>query len=125
MKNNLLLIVLILVSCKNSNENLAPEIYLYSDEISLGVVNYSDTIRGSFFAYNTGTDTLYITKVGVSCGCTDGHSEKPYVLAGDSTKILFSYSPANDKDSVQKSLIIENNSAEPFKLVYIKAFVKR
>lgn len=104
-------------------ENKQPGIKLNSDVINLGVINSSDSIKKSFFVYNT--DTLFIKKVGVSCGCTNGHSDKPYILIGDSATIFFTYSPANDIDSIQKSLIIENNSAEPFKLVYLRAFVKK
>lgn len=107
----IILSLLFFTACKNSNENKKPDIKINSDVISLGVVNSSDTIKKSFFVYNTGLDTLFIKKVGVSCGCTNGHSDKPYVLAGDSATIYFTYSPANDIDSIQKSLIIENNSA--------------
>ncbi len=127
MKNNvfLSLIILILTACQNSVNQKQAKIKVDNDVVNLGQVNAIDTIKTSFYACNIGGDTLFITKIGVSCGCTNGHSDKDFVLPGDSAKINVTYTPTNDVDSVQKSIIIENNSAEPFKLVYIKAFVKR
>lgn len=117
--------LLFFTACKNSTEAKKPLIKLNNEIINLGVLSPADTVRKSFPVYNSGTDTLFITKVGVSCGCTNGHSDKLYVLPGDSANIFFTYSPANDIDSVQKSLNVKNNSAEPFKLVYLRAFVRR
>ncbi|MBK7347654.1 MAG: DUF1573 domain-containing protein [Chitinophagaceae bacterium] len=121
----LLFLVLLLASCKNSRISRLPELRLSSEVINLGTVKALDTIKKYFLVYNTGSDTLFIKKVGVSCGCTNGYSNKKFILPNDSATIFFTYSPANDIDSIQKSLIVENNSIEPFKLVYIKAFVKR
>lgn len=114
------------IGCHTPNdEKKFAVLQLKSEVIDLGIITSNDSIHISTKVYNTGTDTLKINKIGVSCGCTSGQIDKKNIMPGDSSVISLSYSPVNDSGKTQKNIIIENNSSEPFKLLKLQGVVAK
>jgi len=118
----ILLLYYVFYGC--NTEAKAPFLKLETDIINLGNIISNDTLKVRFKIFNTGNDTLRILKLGTSCGCTDGYVHKKILLPNDSSLVSLNYSPILDRDSIVKSIIIENNSLEPFKLVRLVGFKK-
>jgi hypothetical protein len=117
-------LLILLFSCTGEPSG-GPVLRIMQDTINLGIVRIRDSVKVNIPIYNIGNDTLHIKKVGVSCGCTSGYSHKKYLPPMDSTLVTIAYSPENDKDSFSKSVIIENNSKEAFKLITIIGVIPR
>ncbi len=127
MKINYLMLALYISfmsgGCRPSGSEGLPVIETEKDIFDLGRVHSSDSIHFSFKIYNKGADTLKVLKYGGGCGCTNIEIGKTKLLSGDSSTVNVLYLPNEDVDSVYKSIILETNSREPYKVVRLRAFV--
>ncbi|MBC8146322.1 MAG: DUF1573 domain-containing protein, partial [bacterium] len=63
---------------------------------------------------NTGTDTLKITEVKPSCGCTTAPLDKNVLLPGDTASVMVSVDVAHSSGPVSKNMTSNSNdSAKP------------
>jgi|GEM_PF-6802743 len=95
---------------------------------SLDTIRFNEIQRGSVQEavvklYNDGGDTLKLGRLAMTCGCTGGELGKNVVLPGDSTDLSVVYDsnsdPGNSGGIIDKSIIVENNSNEMFKIISI------
>jgi hypothetical protein len=71
---------------------------------------------------NTGTDTLKISEVKPSCGCTTAPLDKKVLLPGDTASVKVSVDVKNSSGSVHKNLtVFSNDSTNPALAVSLKA----
>lgn len=75
---------------------------------------------------NTGTDTLHITEVKPSCGCTTAPLDKNMLLPGDTAHLEVSVDVANSSGQIVKNMTINSNdSARPSISMQLKANLVR
>lgn len=93
---------------------------LESDIVNIGKIPVGDSTNVELIVKNTGSDTLKISGLGYSCGCTDGEIQNSSIAPNDSGMISLKYKNSEDLDAIEKTIIIENNSEIPFKAVNIR-----
>ncbi|MBP7557532.1 MAG: DUF1573 domain-containing protein [Chitinophagaceae bacterium] len=127
MKNSqsifIFLIPFFISSCSNKNFKEHPIITAEKDIFNLGRIHKNDSVRLSFKIYNTGGDTLKVLNYGGGCGCTDIEVGKTKIFSGDSSSVNILYLPNQDIDSVYKSIVLETNAIERYKVIRLKAYV--
>jgi hypothetical protein len=75
---------------------------------------------------NTGSDTLNITNVRPSCGCTTAPIDKNLLLPGESGKINVEIDMTTRTGPTTKTITVYSNDPKnPAQIIYLKADVKR
>lgn len=97
-----------------------PVLTLEKDTIQVGTIKRGDSILVSIKVFNSGDDTLKLTDLAMSCGCTKGVFTSNTVIPGQIVSISLEYKNAGDIGSFDKSVVIENNSDNPFKILRIQ-----
>ena len=64
-------------------------------------------VTTNFVITNEGSDTLKITKVSASCGCTAVIPEKNELKLGESTNIKVTFIPKEDQESKARLLLLK------------------
>jgi hypothetical protein len=77
----------------------------------------------TFFFSNTGTDTLSLSNVKASCGCTTADWSKGPVLPGQMGYIKAEYHPKNRVGIFNKSITVTSNAKVPTQVLIIKGEV--
>ncbi|MFH0866441.1 MAG: DUF1573 domain-containing protein, partial [Bacteroidota bacterium] len=80
-------------------------------------------VSHTFFFSNTGTDTLKLTNVKPSCGCTTADWSKGPVLQGQKGYIKTEYDPKNRPGTFSKAITVTSNATEPIQVLIIKGEV--
>jgi hypothetical protein len=75
-----------------------------------GDVMYGNKVRHTFTFINTGSDTLKITKIVTTCGCTVPESYDKSVPPGGSGTIVVEFNSLNKFGVVTRSLSILSNA---------------
>ena len=112
-----------LLSCKSKEAKEKPVITSEKDLFDLGRIHKNDSVHIRFRIYNTGGDTLKVINYGAGCGCTNIKLDNTKILSGDSSTVNVLYLPDQDIDSVYKSIVLETNAIERYKVIRLKAFV--
>lgn len=90
------------------------------DTIDLGILTTYDTVSQTVKITNTGSDTLYISKITASCGCTVPKLTDTIIASGEFASVQVKYKPKdNDTGYFTKSVIFRTNCEEPFKLLRV------
>jgi len=125
MRINIFLIALLAVvgiSCNEPKKEANVEAIFKSemDTINFGTLTSYDTIERKVNITNTGTETLYISNVMASCGCTVPKLADTLIEAGKSTAIRIKYKPhKGDSGKFSKSVVLKTNCKDPFKLIRV------
>lgn len=90
-------------------ENPSPELVFRKDFINLGTVLQHDTARVAFHFTNNGSDTLHITSVQTSCGCTIAKLPKKSYAPGESGVINVSFDAGDKFGQIQKETMVASN----------------
>lgn len=119
-------ISLFVIGCNSEQEKTRePKLYVENSVVNFGSVFNTDTVYLQVKISNTGDDTLQLYKAGASCGCTTPKLHSKTLAPNESTLMDIRYRPNEDVDSVTKTIMIDNNSKEPLKVIKIKGFIKR
>lgn len=89
-------------------------IFINPNTKNLGTVIYGDVARATFDLTNNTRESIKITRVTTSCGCTKAVVEKEILEAYESTKVNVTFDPAVHKDDtdlgdITRTIYIETN----------------
>jgi len=100
-----------------------PRMTLPVTSMNFGYAPQNGKISCRFRLYSSGQDTLRITNVRTSCGCTQAPLDKKVVPPGDSTEVEVVFNTGQYSGKVTKTAYIATNTGEPEKQVTITAEV--
>lgn len=89
-----------------------PKIILLENNYNFGKINEGEVVSHKFVIVNGGTDTLKITKVKASCGCTAAEPIKKMLIPGDSTSIEVKFDSRRRRGPQRKFVYIFSNDPE-------------
>ena len=90
----------------------APKIIPLEKEFNFGDVLEGKTVVHDFVIFNEGGDTLKISKVKASCGCTAANPTKTTLIPGDSTSIKVEFNTKRRKGAQRKFIYVFSNDPE-------------
>ena len=121
MTRLLFIIVLIfaLISCQTSTQykNKPPELIFEKDTVNIGEIPLGDSTTFRIDVKNAGMDTLEIKNIAFGCGCTVGKIKDKHLGYNQKTVLEVKYVNHGDINNIYKTVILENNSKEPFKIL--------
>ena len=79
------------------------------DFIDLGSINQRDTVHAEYHFRNDGSDSLHITSVETSCGCTVVRLKKKWYGPGESGIIHVSFDANGKFGEIRKEIMVESN----------------
>jgi|SRR6478752_3303719 hypothetical protein len=107
--------LLILLSC---SQKKGPLIYYSERIINLGNISFNKTFNGSIWIKNVGDETLNLSDISTDCSCTVPGIKKAKILPGDSLRLPFIITPAED-GFIQQSIYINNNSVNESRVLFL------
>lgn len=115
-------LAIIAASCDNSSKQKHGSAVFKSekDTINFGDISALAESEQEIKIMNDGSDTLYISKVVASCGCTVAALNDTLIESGKSTTLHVRYKPdPKDTGFFSKSIVLRTNCEDPFKLIRI------
>ncbi len=101
-----------------------PAIRFETDDHDFGMVpEESGPISHAFTFVNTGDDSLRISQVKASCGCTTPSWSKEPIAPGDTGVVVAQYNPLNRPGTFRKSINVTSNAEPTTQVLYIKGVV--
>lgn len=91
---------------------LGPKIIFQEKEHDFGTVIQGEKVKHSFLVTNTGDDTLIISNVHASCGCTAALPDKTELKPGESTNIKVEFNSTGRTGSQVKYITVKSNDKE-------------
>lgn len=84
-------------------------LYIKNRQLDFGIIHEEDGVQTlKFIGWNIAKDPLVITKLMVSCGCTEVIASKDTLLAGDSVVIYVNYNPKGKSGSFEEPIFAFN-----------------
>ena len=98
------------ISRKNRvKHGIGPVLLFEKDFIDLGTINQSDTVDTEFHFRNDGSDSLHITSIETSCGCTVATLKKKWYSPEESGIIHVSFDANGKFGEIRKEIMVESN----------------
>ena len=85
--------------------------------LDFGKIYRGDQIERNVTLKNTGSDTLMLGSVEVSCGCTGTALSEQRIAPGGSGSLLIKFNSKNFSGSIHKTVTINSNSAQAARTV--------
>ncbi|MGM0581203.1 MAG: DUF1573 domain-containing protein [Bacteroidota bacterium] len=82
------------------------------------------TAQYTFKFVNSGTDSIKLTSVRASCGCTTPFWEKRALMPGDTGKIEVAYNPLNRPGKFAKTVTVRTSGEPETKILRISGYVE-
>ncbi len=79
---------------------------------NLGQVYRGDVVEHPLTILNSGRDTLVISRVDVSCGCTGSMLSNDHIGPGDKGTLQITFNSRNFRGPVHKTLTVNSNAAD-------------
>jgi hypothetical protein len=86
-----------------------PKLSIDKPEINLGTMYSGMKKKGKIVLKNIGTDTLYISSVQPSCGCTAVKQPKRFLIPNESDDSEFEFNSSGYHGKVEKYIIVTSN----------------
>ncbi len=100
----------------SSKDSLSiPILKVDTETIDFGQARQGDTIKCSYKLYNTGSNSLLISKVSSSCGCASPNLSKNTIPVGDSSQLSIIFTTQNIIGSQLKEFTIWANTNPSYK----------
>ncbi|MBK6264638.1 DUF1573 domain-containing protein [Marivirga sp. S37H4] len=80
-------------------------------------------VKHVFQFINIGKDSIQLSSVRASCGCTTPFWEKTALMPGDTGKIVVAYNPLNRPGKFDKTVTVTSNAEPGLKILKISGFV--
>jgi hypothetical protein len=119
LRLSLLLLCLSIPLMAFGTVSAVPRMTLPVDSLDFGYSPQQGSISCRFWIYSTGQDTLRISNVRTSCGCTQAPLEKRVLAPGDSAVVEIIFSTGQYSGRVTKTAHISSNTGEPEKRLVI------
>lgn len=89
-----------------------PKLTCQQKEYNFGTVVQGVMVKHNYLISNTGDDTLKISNVHASCGCTAALPDKKMLLPGDSSNIKVQFNSLGRTGHQVKHIIIRSNDVD-------------
>ena len=122
MKNKLILIFCILISCSIYAQEKLAEIKFDQKLIDYGIVEFGIDGKKTFTFKNTGNAPLIFTRIYSSCGCTIPKKPEKPIMPGESSSIEVEYDTKR-VGPFQKAITVNSNAKTPNIILRIKGEV--
>jgi Protein of unknown function (DUF1573) len=91
---------------------LGPKIVFQEKEYDFGTAVQGERVKHNFVVTNNGDDTLKISNVHASCGCTAALPDKKELLPGESTNIKVEFNSTGRTGSQVKYITVNSNDKD-------------
>jgi hypothetical protein len=95
----------------------APVVQFDETSFDFGTTDTRKVIEHVFTLTNAGKSTLYIRKVGASCGCTAVQPAKTTIAPGESTQIKTVFNPTGREGNQKKAITVITNDPKRSKTI--------
>lgn len=102
----------------------APVMTFSNDVYNFKELVQGDSVKVDFVFANTGTKTLIIKDVAVTCGCTTPYWPKEAIKPGEKNKITAVFHSAGKMGQQDKIITVTSNASEPTIRLHLKGNVK-
>ncbi len=120
MKKILLCVGVVIISTMVFAQQSGPAISWDKTVHDFGKFDEADgKVVATFEFVNTGNETLYITNVKASCGCTSPEWSKEPVKPGAKGYVKAAYNPAKRPGKFNKSITVTTNEFQPISVLRI------
>jgi hypothetical protein len=102
-------IVLTVLSLAGLSVPAQPVLKMPVEIFDFGFTPQNAAVSCDFWMYSAGNDTLKITDVKTSCGCTRAPFEKDILAPGDSARLEIIFSTGRYKNQVRKTIRVSDN----------------
>jgi hypothetical protein len=106
------LVLLCLLISVSYCQLLGPKIVFQEKEYDFGTVVQGERAKHNFVITNDGDDTLKISNVHASCGCTAALPDKKELLPGESTNIKVEFNSTGRSGSQVKYITVKSNDKD-------------
>lgn len=125
LKNSLTIVFLFFIHISAYTQNNTAKIIFLKESHDFGTIEESSgTAQFAFKFVNSGTDSIQLTSVRASCGCTTPFWEKDALMPGDTGKIEVAYTPLNRPGKFAKTVTVRTSSEPETKILRISGYVK-
>jgi len=124
-KSTLVIVFLFFFHIAVYAQNNNAKITFIEDEHDFGTIEEASGIARHVFKFiNSGTDSVKLTSVRASCGCTTPFWEKEALMPGDTGKVEVAYNPLNRPGKFTKTITIRTSGQPETKLLRISGYVE-
>lgn len=124
MKNLTILFATVLLSVASLAQGQPKLEMIGGTKFDLGSVYRGTMAERRIVLKNSGTDTLIISRVDVSCGCTGTMVSNDHIAPGDTGTLLITFNSKNFRGPVHKTLTVNSNDpGQPQALVQFEGTV--
>jgi hypothetical protein len=93
--------------------------------LNFGTIKKGDVVTHAVTIRNTGSDTLRISKVDVSCGCTGSMMSSEKIAPHDSGMLSITFNSHNFRGPVHKTVTVNSNASnQPMMVVEFEATIE-
>lgn len=125
LKSTLAIVFLFFIHIAVYAQNNTAKITFLEDGHDFGTIDEaSGTAQYTFKFINSGTDSVKLTSVRASCGCTTPFWEKDALMPGDTGKIEVAYNPLNRPGKFAKTITIRSTGEPETKILRISGYVE-
>lgn len=125
IKNSILIVIVsIFFSYCHSNKVESAKIQLKADTVHLKSLILNELTEEPVRIDNIGNGDLEIKNIQSSCDCTVPILEDSIILPGNHTFFTLRITP-NDTGAFNRSVVIESNDKEIYKILEVNGFVKK
>jgi hypothetical protein len=125
LKSTLAIVFLFFFQIAVYAQNNTAKITFLAESHDFGTIDEAAGVaQYSFKFINSGTDSIKLTSVRASCGCTTPFWEKNALMPGDTGKIEVAYNPLNRPGKFDKTVVVRTSGEPETKLLRITGYVK-
>jgi len=125
LKNTLAIVLLFFFHISVYAQNNNAKITFLEESHDFGTIEEAGGIAEFTFKFvNSGADSIKLTSVRASCGCTTPFWEKDALMPGDTGKIEVAYNPLNRPGKFNKTVTIRTSGEPETKLLRISGYVE-
>lgn len=125
LKSSFTIVFLLFIHITVFAQNNTAKITFLEDQYDFGSIEEVGGIAKHTFKFvNTGDDSIKLTSVRASCGCTTPFWEKNVLMPGDTGKIEVAYNPLNRPGKFSKTVTIRTSGEPETRILRITGYVE-
>ncbi len=123
MKYTFLMLTALLFSTLNLSAQSGPQLTFEFETFDFGDLKEGDKAEVDFIFKNTGSESLVLSEVRASCGCTTPFWSKEPVMPGEEGRISVKYDTKGRIYPFNKAVTVTSNAGPETKRIFIKGNV--
>ncbi|WMN11192.1 DUF1573 domain-containing protein [Marivirga salinae] len=125
LKSTLAIVFLLFFHITVFAQNNTAKITFLEESHDFGTIEEkAGQVKYTFNFFNSGSDSIRLTSVRASCGCTTPFWEKSALMPGDTGKIEVAYNPLNRAGKFAKTVTVRTSSEPETKILRISGYVE-